>query len=85
MTEKNIELKYDILKARVAALIEEHADALALAQMFKKDHDEIKNKLRNAENKISILEGKLKKYDIQKEEPRISIIDGEVDSTEDKS
>ena len=79
MTERNIELKYEILKTRISTLIEEHADALALAQLFKKESNEANTKLRQAQEKISVLEGKLKN-DIQKEEPRVTIIDAPVET-----
>lgn len=74
------------MKARISSLIEEHADALALAQVFKEESDQAKAELRQAQDNINLLEEKLRKYDIQKEEPRVTIIDSDsVVSTEDKS
>jgi hypothetical protein len=75
MSDRNLQLKYDILKARIANLIEEHADALALAQMFKSELSETKKELDMSRDKLSVLEGKLKRNDIQEKEPRVTIID----------
>lgn len=79
MTDRNIQKKYDIIKARVNAVIEEHADALALAQMFKEESDQLKNQLKEMQNKVTILEEKLKEHDIQKE-PKVTILDGSVEA-----
>lgn len=86
MTERNLKKKYEIMKARVGSLVEEHADALALAQVFKEESEQAKYQSKQLEEKISILEGNLKKYDIQKKDPTVTIIDGDaMVSPEDKS
>lgn len=63
---RNIENKYEILKARLINIIEEHADALALAQQFKQE-------LTEAKIKISELEGKLNEKNTQEKEPGVTI------------
>lgn len=85
MSDKNLQLKYDILKARIANLIEEHADALALAQNFKNDLDRLNEQFKQAEKKIFALEGALNTNDIQKKEPKVTIIDKSVATAEDKT
>lgn len=59
-----IERKLQIFKIRINNLLEEHADALAQAQEFH-------SKLQEAEEKIVELESRLRKTNVQKEEPII--------------
>lgn len=68
MSDRNLALKYEILKTRISTLVEEHADALALAQVFRKDFNESYEKCQDAEKRIIILEEELRQRDVQKEE-----------------
>lgn len=70
---QELERKLQIYKLRVANLIEEHADALAQAQMFHQN-------LQDADKKISHLERLLKEKNVQKEESNHAIINHSVDS-----
>lgn len=75
----NSDRKVQIYKMRLTALIDEHADALAQAQQF---HQE----LQQSNNRIAELEEQLRNNDVQKEEPKVTIIDHDLVSTnnEDK-
>lgn len=73
MSDRNIQKKYEILKARLNAVIEEHADALAIAQIFKEDLDSANLQLQEAKDKELILQRKLEEYNVQEKGPTVTI------------
>ncbi len=85
MSEESLQLKYDILKARIVNLVEEHADALARAQVFQRDFNIAYEKWQEAERKISALEETVRNKNVQEEKPRVIITEGSVETTDNKS
>lgn len=73
MSDRNIQKKYEILKARLNAVIEEHADALAIAQIFKEDLDSANLQLQETKDKELILQRKLEEYNVQEKGPTVTI------------
>lgn len=49
MEQNNLERKYNILKMRLSNLIEEHAEALSMAQHYALRVRELEEKLENVE------------------------------------
>jgi hypothetical protein len=74
MKESLLENKYNILKLRIANLIEEHADALAQGQILHK-------KLQEAREEIDNLQKKLEEKNVQKEKPTATIVNEPVETS----